>query len=211
MEFLIFLAVIGGMIFFYRARQEKIEESERSRFLEKYNSALNEVLSVLNYSTVDQVEEHTVDQELIENMPRAKDEKVLWAGYAKMYEYREVTTSYQHHGPRARIKIAKGLYYTAGSSYVDRQTEQVLTEVADGVLCITTKKVMMINKDPVNGKSWTKTWRSIADISGVTGTSLVVSPNTGKSVFFYPEGRLRVPKDDPRFISALIHKFVLEY
>lgn len=57
-------------------------------------------------------------------------------------EIRTITRRIDYHGPRARIRIAKGLSYSVGSISPRRVTEEVLTHLDVGTLYVTSKRVL---------------------------------------------------------------------
>jgi hypothetical protein len=72
-------------------------------------------------------------------------EYCVHAATAEAFEDRSRTVRVGYHGPRARIRIAKGLYYTMGSSAVSRQTEEYSHSFGTGVLCVTNMRLMWIS------------------------------------------------------------------
>ncbi|MGL5124519.1 MAG: hypothetical protein ACRC6U_00815 [Fusobacteriaceae bacterium] len=61
-------------------------------------------------------------------------------------EERSVTQRINYHGPRMRIKIARGLYYTAGSSKINIIKKDVLQTIDIGNLYFTDKRIIFVGK-----------------------------------------------------------------
>lgn len=72
-------------------------------------------------------------------------------------ELRSRTVRVNYHGPTARIRIMKGVYWRAGSISPQRVTETNLVEVAQGTLYVTNKRVIL---DGAAGNK-SVTWRSV--------------------------------------------------
>lgn len=66
---------------------------------------------------------------------------------AQWLEYRTETTRYNYSGPDARIKIAKGFYWQAGSASVGRIKEEVLRPIDQGELLITSRRLLFIGQN----------------------------------------------------------------
>lgn len=60
-------------------------------------------------------------------------------------EERNRTVRVNYGGPSARIRIAKGIYYTAGSIGVQRQTEEFHHSFGSGVLAATNKRLLWVS------------------------------------------------------------------
>ena len=59
------------------------------------------------------------------------------------------TTRVNYGGLQARVRIVRGLYYRAGSVQVERVTEQFLKTVTEGVLYLTSKRILLLGQ-PTN-------------------------------------------------------------
>lgn len=70
-----------------------------------------------------------------------KDEILHWACPAAMKKYKNVVTRVGYAGPRASIRIAKGLSYRVGSYKVSAQTKEVLITEDTGPFWITNQRV----------------------------------------------------------------------
>lgn len=73
-----------------------------------------------------------------------KTETCYFAIPASWSEERTRTRSYRYHGPTARLRIAKGFYWRIGSVNVNRTTEEVLTQIDEGRLYFTNKRVLFL-------------------------------------------------------------------
>lgn len=60
-------------------------------------------------------------------------------------EERSRTVRINYHGPRMRLRIAKGLYYTAGSIQPLRQSEEYQHSFGTGALCMTNKRLLWVS------------------------------------------------------------------
>lgn len=76
-----------------------------------------------------------------------KGEFCVHAATAEALEDRSRTVRVGYHGPSARIRIAKGLYYNVGSAAVSRQTETYQHSFGAGVLCVTNQRLLWISPD----------------------------------------------------------------
>jgi hypothetical protein len=74
-----------------------------------------------------------------------KGEFCVYAVGAEALEERSRTVKVGYHGPSARIRIAKGIYYNAGSMAVSRQTDIFEHSFGIGVLCVTNKRLLWIS------------------------------------------------------------------
>jgi hypothetical protein len=91
-----------------------------------------------------------------------------------------------YYGPRARIKIAKGFSYLAGSSAISVKSTDQMTKIDRGTLYFTNKRIVF------KGAKGNKLFKP-AQILGyeVTKTSLLLSKDAGKNPFFTHGGDLR--------------------
>ena len=64
---------------------------------------------------------------------------------ATAYEERQRTTRVNYAGPSARVRIAKGIYYRAGSVQTQRITESYQHSLGDGVLGATNKRLLWVS------------------------------------------------------------------
>lgn len=64
---------------------------------------------------------------------------------AEAFEERSRTVRVNYGGPSARIRIAKGLYYSAGSMAVERQQQQFHHSFGVGVLAATNKRLLWVS------------------------------------------------------------------
>lgn len=59
-------------------------------------------------------------------------------------EWKTQTTRYNYGGPALRVKVAKGLYWRAGSVGVQRMKEDVLETIDEGELLVTNKRLLFV-------------------------------------------------------------------
>lgn len=99
---------------------------------------------------------------------------------AKLYENRTVTKRVSYGGPTFRMKIVKGIYYRAGNLGVARQTEDIKTLIDEGILYITSKRILF------NGSRQNKTYKynQIIDLVPYNDGVEIVK-DSGKSPTFY--------------------------
>ncbi|MGY6561503.1 MAG: hypothetical protein ACXITV_05310 [Luteibaculaceae bacterium] len=64
----------------------------------------------------------------------------------KWFEYRRITKRLNYAGPTARIKLAKGIYYRAGSLGVKPTTSDELTLIDQGAFLVTNKRVIFVGE-----------------------------------------------------------------
>jgi hypothetical protein len=86
--------------------------------------------------------ENDVLPEITTDIYLQKNEKCHFMENATLYESRKVTKRVNYGGPTFRVKIAKGIYYRAGSVGVSRESEDVLTQIDTGTLYITNKRIL---------------------------------------------------------------------
>jgi uncharacterized protein YxjI len=65
---------------------------------------------------------------------------------ATWHEWKTTTRRYNYGGPTARIRLAKGFYWSAGSVGVQRQREDVLREIDQGELLLTNKRLLFVGQ-----------------------------------------------------------------
>jgi hypothetical protein len=73
-----------------------------------------------------------------------KSEKCFFQTSCDWLETRKVTKRYNYEGPTARIKIAKGIYYRAGSIGIKPTTEDTLMKIDSGRLFLTNKRIIFL-------------------------------------------------------------------
>jgi hypothetical protein len=73
-----------------------------------------------------------------------KDEKCYLSCSSQWHESRSVTRRISYGGPALRVKIAKGLYWRAGSYSVNAQKEDVLRLIDTGTLYVTSKRLIFM-------------------------------------------------------------------
>jgi hypothetical protein len=65
---------------------------------------------------------------------------------ATWHEWKTTTRRYNYGGPTARIRLAKGFYWSAGSVGVKRQREDVLRQIDQGELLLTNKRLLFVGQ-----------------------------------------------------------------
>lgn len=107
-----------------------------------------------------------------------KSEKLHFLTYVKWHEQRTVTKRINYGGPTTRIKIAKGIYYRAGSLGVQRVSEDVWQTIDSGQIYLTNKRLIFM------GGKGNKTigLNKILDIKPYTN-GVDIQKETGKSPF----------------------------
>lgn len=74
-----------------------------------------------------------------------KGEFCVYVATAEALEDRSRTVRVGYHGPSARVRLAKGVYYNLGSMNVARQTETYQHSFGIGALCMTNKRLLWIS------------------------------------------------------------------
>jgi hypothetical protein len=75
-----------------------------------------------------------------------KGEKLYFKGHAEWVEHKQVTRRFNYGGPTARIKLAKGIYYRAGSLGVNRTTEDVWQHLDSGIIYLTERRIIFMGQ-----------------------------------------------------------------
>lgn len=121
-----------------------------------------------------------------ENLPQfespvilQKKESCHFRGFANLNEQRRVTTKINYGGPTMRVKLAKGIYYRAGSVSAQTQSTDVWKTIDSGELIITNKRIIF------SGRRGNKVIRfnEILDFKAFSN-GLDIQKATGKSPFF---------------------------
>lgn len=73
-----------------------------------------------------------------------RGETAHFAATADWFENRTVTRRVNYAGPAVRIKIAKGIYYRAGSANIQTVSEEVMREIDTGAVYFTNKRVIFV-------------------------------------------------------------------
>lgn len=96
-----------------------------------------------------------------------------------LHETRKVTKRINYGGPTMRIKIAKGLYYRAGSMGVQSVSEEVMAHIDSGSLFLTNKRIIFMGAK----KNVTIRFNKVLDFECFkNGISII--KDAGKSPFF---------------------------
>lgn len=75
-----------------------------------------------------------------------KGEHCIHAALAEAIEERSRTVRVSYGGPSARIRIAKGIYYSAGSASISREVQAYEHSFGVGILCMTNKRLLWISE-----------------------------------------------------------------
>lgn len=116
-----------------------------------------------------------------------KGEFCVYAVNAEALEDRSRTVRVGYHGASARIRIAKGIYYNAGSMAVSRQTESYQHSFGMGVLCMTNQRLLWISPD----RSISTLLRNIVRFDPYSD-GIRIFKGTGKPLLFIWAGGARV-------------------
>ncbi len=74
------------------------------------------------------------------------DEVCYLAELSSWYEARTKTRAVQYNGPRLRLRLGRGVYWSAGHANVNRITEEVLTNIDSGNVYFTNKRIIFIGQ-----------------------------------------------------------------
>tara|TARA_B110000114_G_C15039629_1_gene376457 strand:+ start:85 stop:1170 length:1086 start_codon:yes stop_codon:yes gene_type:complete len=116
--------------------------------------------------------------EIIPEINIQKSEKLHFSTYVSWLEQRRVTKRMNYGGPTARIKLAKGVYYRAGSLGVQKVSEDVWQTIDSGQIYLTNKRLIFM------GEKGNKTIRinKILDINPYSN-GVDIQKETGKNPF----------------------------
>lgn len=107
-----------------------------------------------------------------------KNEKCYFYTPIDWLEQRRITKGINYAGPTLRIKIAKGLYWRAGSLGVQRITQDVWTTIDSGTLYLTNKKLIFMGSKGNKSIQLNKILDFTAYKNGID-----IQKETGKSPF----------------------------
>lgn len=134
-----------------------------------------------------------------EDLPRIEPDIILQKRevcylkqYTKWHEYRAQTKRVNYGGPTMRIRIAKGLYYRAGSLNVQRVSEEVLKLIDVGMIYITNKRLIFAGEK----KNTNIRFSRIIDFKGYSNGVDIIK-DAGKSPF------LELSEDADLFLAVL--------
>lgn len=118
-----------------------------------------------------------------------KDEKCIYKDMeAEVLEQKETTRRINYSGPRARIKIVKGLSYNLGSYSYSTTKETIRASKGIGVLNITTKRILF----KANQKSVTIRLSAVVDLEPFTdgvmifkesGNPIIIKVSSGPELY----------------------------
>jgi hypothetical protein len=95
------------------------------------------------YKLLWQIEQGEVP-EVAANINLQRSERCYFTCTADWFEARRVTTRINYSGPTFRLKIAKGLYWRAGSLGLNRVSHDVMTKIDSGQLYVTSKRLLFV-------------------------------------------------------------------
>jgi hypothetical protein len=76
-----------------------------------------------------------------------KNERAYFQAQGDWYETRTRTQRVDYGGPSARLRIAKGIYYNAGSMNVQRVRREELKHIETGEMLVTNKRFLFIGAE----------------------------------------------------------------
>lgn len=123
-----------------------------------------------------------------DNYNPKKNERIFWFGFVSMGQYRTRTESYQYHGPRYRMQIAKGLSYQIGSTKVNRSTTTNLEVESMGTLVISSRGVYFTPLG-LSSSGWSRTWGAINRWQLLQGAISFQTTSGKPPIFFCHEAR----------------------
>lgn len=116
-----------------------------------------------------------------------KGERCIYSGYHEIFENKTVTKRLGYSGIQGRVKIAKGLYYRAGTVNLARDQQQVKISKGDGILNITNKGILFRSSDSITNVRLS----SIVDID-VYANAVVIFRKVGNSIIIEADNSLEV-------------------
>ena len=108
-----------------------------------------------------------------------KEEKCYFTSKADLHETRTVTRRVNYGGPTARIKIMKGIYYSAGSLGVQRITSDQILQIDTGDIYLTNKRLIFIGSK----KNFIIPYNKILSVNPYYD-GISIDKGTGKSPIF---------------------------
>jgi len=157
----------------------EIQEYSRELQLSDYDSE-EKIRNKFEYFVINGELDNGIFPDIPADFIMQKKEQCLFRNSSvNLSERKQVTKRINYSGPRARIKIAKGLSYNIGSYNVSTQKEMQDVDKGIGVLNITTKRLLF--KSPV--KNLTITHSSIVDIEPFSDAVIITKSNGNPLVF----------------------------
>lgn len=92
-------------------------------------------LGLIDKGILPEIKNHDVD------VIFKKDEKLHWACPAVLRQHKRVVQRVSYGGPRASIRIAKGLSYRIGSYNVQTQSKEIIAPIDSGTFWITSMRI----------------------------------------------------------------------
>jgi len=158
--------------------KEIINLSKKLNVLEYENE--ENIRKELNYYITNWELDNGIFPDLQSNFILKKNEKCIYVNNdTEMLIRKEVSKRINYSGPRARIKIAKGLSYNIGS--YNYKIEKEIKDITQGfgILNVTTKRILFKNRD----KNVTIRLSSIINLE-LFSDAIMVMKETGKPIIF---------------------------
>lgn len=126
-----------------------------------------------------------------------KNEVCHFSCSAMLHEVRTETVRTNYHGPSARVRIMKGVYYRIGSVKAQRITRDVLRQIDTGALYVTSKRIIF------DGTKKNSVIR-LTNVLGITPYSdaVEVEKASGRNPIF--------AVDDPEWLSVLLSSLLAQ-
>ena len=124
-----------------------------------------------------------------------KGEDCYYSNHVDWLEHRTVTRKINYGGPTARIRIMKGIYYSAGSLAVNRVTSDQIQVIDSGIVYLTNKRVIFVGNRKNSNIRLDKILSIIPYSDGVelekdTGKSPTLRMTSGADIFAMMISRL---------------------
>ncbi len=159
------------------AEEKQIEDISKSLGIEiKTNEATKKLLE--KYKIYWQIENGEIPS-LVPDINIQKSETLYFKGKIKWNEQRRVTKRINYGGPTVRIKIAKGIYWRAGSISPQRITEDEWKTIDTGTIFLTNKRIIFMGNIANKNIRLNKILDFTPYKNGVD-----IQKDTGKSPFF---------------------------
>lgn len=157
----------------------EIQEYSKELKLSKYESK-EKIRDKFEYYVINGELDNGIFPDISADFIMQKTEQCLYRNSSvNLLERKQVTKRINYAGPRARIKIAKGLSYSVGSYNVSTQKEMQDVDKGTGVLNVTTKRLLF--KSPV--KNITIRHSTIVDIEPFSD-AVIITKSSGNPLIF---------------------------
>lgn len=158
---------------------KEIQEYSRELKLSEYDSE-EKIRNKFEYFVINGELDNGIFPNITADFIMQKTEQCLYRNSStNLSERKQVTKRINYAGPRARIKIAKGLSYSVGSYNVSTQKEMQDVDKGTGVLNITTKRLLF--KSSI--KNLTIRLSSIIDIEPFSD-AVIITKSSGNPLIF---------------------------